>query len=70
MSPAKQVPFELAEELRNVGCGEEKYHHNYPVETFFGNSLDSSNSERNQSEDEESLTVEKTYNHDIEEEDF
>ena len=70
MSTAKQVLYELAEELREIVGGEEHSDTENPADTFFGDASDNSSSESEESEKENSLTADELFNLSIDEQDF
>lgn len=70
MSSAKQVLYELAEELRDMVGGEENGDSDNPADTFFGNAPDESDSDDSTSDNDNQLTSEELFNLPFDEQDF
>lgn len=70
MSPAKQVLFELTEELRDLVGGEPHSDSDNPADTFFGNAPDDSDDESTGSETHQDMTMEELFSMSLDEQGF
>lgn len=70
MSPATQVLYELAAELRDMVGIEEQSNSDNPADTFFGNPSQGSDTESQNSKHDEDISLDELCNITLDEQDF